>query len=222
MIEHDHEPIPGLPGVPPAGERILWQGSPDWRVLARTAFHTRAIAGYFAVLAVIALAGAAARGIHGSADLTGTAMTVATGIAGVALLHLLAWWSARTTIYTLTNRRVVLRIGMALPKCINLPIGLIGSVDLTTRADGSGDLPIAITGERRLGYVALWPHARPWKVATPQPMLRGIRRAPEVAALIARACVAAQPGARQAPVELPAEPMPERHVRPAFGEAVAA
>lgn len=214
MTEHDHEPIPGLPGVPPPGESILWQGTPDWRVLARTAFHTRLVAGYFALLVGWALVSAVARGLHDATDLRGAAMTAIAGIVGVGLLHLLAWAAARTTRYTLTDRRIVLRIGIALPKCINLPLKLVGNVGLAMRADGTGDLPVALTGDRKLGYLALWPHARAWHVATPQPMLRAVPDAAGVAALVARACLAVNPGAQVEPVAAPA---------PAgFGEAIAA
>ncbi|TFU03108.1 PH domain-containing protein [Polymorphobacter arshaanensis] len=197
MTEYENEPIPGLPGIPPAGERIVWQGSPDWRALARSAFHTRLVAGYFALLAVWALVAAlAGGGIHAAGDLAGVAMTLLVGALGVGLLHLLAWASARTTIYTLTNRRIVLRLGVALPKCINLPLGLVGTVDLATNPDGTGDVPLTITGPQKLGYLALWPHARPWKVVTPQPMLRAVPDAIGVAALIARTCLAANPHGR--------------------------
>lgn len=199
MTEYENEPIPGLPGIPPPGERILWQGSPEWRALARTAFHTRLVTGYFAVLAAAALVSALAHGIASPADLTGFALTVMAGAVGVGLLHLLAWGSARTTIYTLTNRRIVLRIGMALPTCINVPLRMIGTIGLATRADGSGDMPITITGRQKLGYLALWPHARPWKVITPQPMLRAVPDAQNVAALIARTCVAVNPQGSVAP-----------------------
>ena len=216
MSEYEHEPIPGLPGVPPPGERILWQGSPEWRALARSAFHTRLIAGYFALLAGWALVSAVSRGIAAPRDLLGVAMTVLVGLLGVGLLHLLAWGSARSTIYTLTNRRVVMRIGMALPKCINLPLGTIASIDLAARADGTGDLPLSLTGAPRLAYLALWPHARPWKVATPQPMLRALPDAATVAALIARTCLAANPAGRLAATPAPTE------VAPAFAEPVAA
>ena len=53
MMHHDDfasEPVPGLPERPPAGERILWQGAPDRRTLARTAYHTRLVAAYFAAV----------------------------------------------------------------------------------------------------------------------------------------------------------------------------
>ncbi|MEG3165477.1 photosynthetic complex putative assembly protein PuhB [Sphingomonas sp. PB2P19] len=192
VTEYDNEPIPGLPGLLPPGERILWQGRPDRQALARAAFHTRLVTVYFALLALWALSSAALQGIRSPADLTGTAMTIIAGIVGVALLHLLAWGTARTTIYTLTNRRIVLRIGMALPKCINLPLAQIGSVDLAMRADGLGDVALAITGRQQLGYIAVWPHARPWKVAAPQPMLRALPDAADVAALVARTCLDVQ------------------------------
>ena len=35
--EHEFEAARGLPELLPAGERVLWQGSPDWRGLAREA-----------------------------------------------------------------------------------------------------------------------------------------------------------------------------------------
>lgn len=203
MTEYDNEPIPGLPGRLPPGERILWQGSPEWRSLARTAFHTRLIAAYFAVLAVIAL-GFALR----SGNYVGVGMTVAFGLVGSGLLHLLAWGSARTTKYTLTNRRVVLRIGIAVPKCINLPLGMIAAVDLADRADGKGDLPLTLIGTPRLGYLALWPHARPLKISRPQPMLRSVPEAATVAGLIARTCLAANPEGPVAAARTPRAPAP--------------
>ena len=220
MTEYENEPIPGLPGVPPPGESILWQGSPDWRALARTAFHTRLVAGYFALLAAWAFISALSGGIAAASDLVGFAMTIIAGIVGVGLLHLLAWGSARTTIYTLTNRRIVLRIGMALPKCINLPLGLVGAIDLAANADGTGDVAMAVTGRQRLGYIALWPHARPWKLGTPQPMMRALPDAATVAATIARNCLAANPSGQIAqPASAPA-PAPE--LAPGFAEAAVA
>ena len=183
MTEHDNEPIRGLPGLLPPGETILWQGSPDWRVLARTAFHTGAVAGYFGVLAVVALVGGSTIGV---------AMTLAAGAVGVGLLHLIAFGTAKTTIYTITNRRIVLRFGMALPKCINLPLPLVGSLDLRARARGTGDLLMQLNGKQRLGYIAIWPHAQGWHFGTPRPMLRAVPDIARVGMIAARATRAAQ------------------------------
>lgn len=216
MTEHDYEPIPGLPGLLPPGERIVWQGAPDWRVLARRAYHTRVVTAYFAALGAWAAVAAVARGLRGPGDLSGVALTALFGIVAVGLLRALAWGAARTTLYTLTNRRVVLRIGVAFPKCINLPLAMIGSVGLAVGSDRSGDIPLALTGERRLGYLALWPHTRPWHVAAAQPMLRALPDAAQVAALIARACLEVQPSGQVSQPVSAATPVP------GFGHAVAA
>ncbi len=199
--EYESEPIPGLPGLLPKGETILWQGSPDWRVLARTAFHTRLVTGYFAALTAFAIGNAAWHGVTGLADLSGVAITLAGAVIGVSLLHLLAWATARATIYTLTDRRIVLRIGIALPKCINLPLRIIGNVDLRPRQAGTADLAIKLTSQQRLGYLALWPHARPWHVSEPQPMLRAVPDSEKVATMLARACLSIQTDGRVVPIE---------------------
>jgi Bacterial PH domain len=194
ISEHDNEPIPGLPAMLPAGEEILWQGSPEWKRLALSAFHLRGIAAYFATLALFG----AVQGAW-----LGAVITIGAGLLGLSVLALLAWGSARTTLYTLTTKRIVMRIGIALPKCINLPLTLVGSADLSMHRDGTGDIPLHLLGPQRLGYLALWPHARPWKVAEPHPMLRAVPDAQAVAAMVARACgtrleVAAVPAFKQA------------------------
>lgn len=178
MSEYDHEPIRGLPGHLPEGEEILWQGAPEWRTFARTAFHTRLIGVYFLLLVALAVAS----GSIGGAIATGIA-----GMLGIGLLMLFSWAVARTTVYTLTNRRVVLRIGVALNKCINLPLKQIGGADLNLRGNGHGDIALMLTGPHRIGYAMLWPHARPWKFSRVQPMLRAVPDAEAVAAKLAQA-----------------------------------
>jgi hypothetical protein len=107
---------------------------------------------------------------------------------------------ARTTVYTITNRRVVLRIGVALSKCINLPLSQIGSADLRNQGDGFGDIALVPSGPSRLGYALLWPHAKPLRMGSPQPMLRALPAVGEVAAILARV------SAQIAPVQQRAEP----------------
>lgn len=194
IAEYDNEPIPGLPGFLPKGEEILWQGSPDWKRLALSALHVRMIAGYFALLAGFGA-------VQGS--FTGALITLGVGMVCVTILAMIAWGTARTTMYTLTNRRIVMRIGIALPKCINLPLSVIGSADLALHGDGTGDIPLSLNAPQRLGYIQLWPSARAWELATPQPMLRAIPDAQNVATMIARACgtrshVTPQPAYEQA------------------------
>ena len=194
MSEHDWEPVRGLPGRLPAGEHVLWQGSPDWRVLARTVFHVRMVGFYFLALIAAALV---------AQSWTGAAATALAAGLGLGLLNLLAFASARTSIYTLTNRRVVLRVGVAMPKCFNFPLKLVEAADLRPLGGGHGDIALRMGGAGRIGYVFLWPHARPWRLRAPEPMLRAVPDAEALAARLARACGALAPVAVAAPV--PAE-----------------
>lgn len=189
---HDGEPVRGLPGRLPPGETILWQGAPDWKRLALTAYHVRGVAFYFALLL--------AWGLLSGAGLLGIGLTLAAGLAAVGVLALLAWASARTTIYTITNRRVVLRIGVALSTCVNVPLKIVGNAGVKLHADGSADIPLQLTGRERMGWMLLWPYARPWRIGSPEPMLRAVPDGERVAALLARALADAVPEGRRVPV----------------------
>ncbi len=181
MMEYEHEPIRGLPGDLPAGEEILWQGAPDWRVFLRSALKSRWITGYFAAIAFVALA---------SGSFLGALASAISGMLAVGLLGIYAVLVARTTVYTITNRRVVLRIGVALNKCINLPLKLIGAAHLRPQGSGNGDIALELLGRHGIGYAMIWPHARPLKLSAVQPMLRALPDAENVAGLLAKACAA--------------------------------
>lgn len=179
------EPVRGLPERLPQGERMIWQGAPDWRVLARRSLNCRTVAWYFALLA---LGGAALAADGGVADaLAAATWLLALGLAVIAVLALIAWAMARATVYTITDKRVVLRIGVALRVTVNLPYVCIGAADLALHKDGSGDIALDLTGKSKLAYLMLWPHVRPWQINRPRPALRAIRDAASVAALLAEA-----------------------------------
>ena len=198
MMEHDHEPVPGLPAPLPEGETILWQGSPETWAMARRAYHVGQIGVYFAALAAWSLYGAHAAGGPWGEALT-TALRLAALAAGAAgILCLLAWLTARTTIYTITSRRVVLRFGIALPISLNLPFAQIDGAGLRVWRDGTGDIPLTLRKGQRAAYLVLWPHVRPWRLTRSEPMLRGIPDPASVAQILGRALATAN--AQPAPV----------------------
>jgi hypothetical protein len=113
----------------------------------------------------------------------------------VGILTLLAWLYARSTVYTITNRRIVMRFGVALPMMVNIPWERIESAAFRSFADGNGDIALTPTAKGRVSYWTIWPHARPWRFSPVQPSLRGIDDAARVAELISGA-VAGQPAAQ--------------------------
>ena len=62
MLEHDYEPVPGLPQELPRDERILWQGRPTAAGLAKGTFHVRAVAVYFLILLAFSMVSRIAEG----------------------------------------------------------------------------------------------------------------------------------------------------------------
>lgn len=187
MSEHEIEPIPGLPDYLPPGERLLWQGAPHWRPLAMRAFRLREVMIYFAVLMawrglLATLEGGSLREII---DATLSLAPLALG--AVSILLVIAILSARTTMYSITDRRVVMRIGMALPVTLNIPFEGIDGASLAEHSDKSGDVALSLNNNGRIGYLVLWPHARPWRYAKPEPMLRALPDPHAAADILGRA-----------------------------------
>lgn len=179
--EHEFEPQRGLPERLPAGEHVLWQGAPDWRVLARECFHVRKLVLYFGVLAIWRVVTVAQGGSSGREIAISAAMAIGLAATALGLVTLMAWMSARTCLYTITNRRVVMRIGIVLSVTFNLPLKKVESAGIHPLANGHGDIALALDAGTRIAYPHLWPHARPWRVARTQPSLRCIADAATVA-----------------------------------------
>lgn len=179
-----------LPEDIPQGERILWHGRPRWTNLFRRAYRADFVAAYFALLTAWNVFDAAVDNGGAAAVLAGL-RTIAIGIAALALLALLAWASARTALFVITSRRVVLKIGVALQVFYNLPFTQIKAATLRVEGDGGGDVMLALSPSQRIGYLHLWPFARPLRFAHPEPTLRGLADARQVGEILGRALVAA-------------------------------
>ena len=209
--EHEFETAPGLPELLPAGERILWQGRPRWTTLAVRAFHVRKLAFYFAILLAVSIGSAFASGGPGNA-MSVVLWQLPLTLFALGMTSLLAWLAGHFAIYTITDRRVVMRIGIVLTITFNIPLVRIQSADLRMFGDGSGDVALALAAPDRIAYVQLWPHVRPWRVARPEPMLRAVPDAAKVGDVLARALVARAGGTRipgsDAPVVDSARPQP--------------
>lgn len=185
--EHEVEPQYGLPEKLPQNERILWQGSPDWKILARFCFHTHKLAAYFAALIAIRVAVVLTEG--GSLNLAMVNALWLSLLAAIAIgiMAGIAYLCARTTVYTITTHRVVMRVGIVLRLAFNLPFKRIASAGFRGLAGDRGDIPLALMGDDRIAYLNLWPHARPWRFSKPEPMLRSVPKAQEVARILSQA-----------------------------------
>lgn len=190
--EHEFEPQYGLPEPLPAGERLLWQGSPCWRRLAIERFHVRKVAVYFGVLLAARVAALISEGLPPGAALLGCMALSLISALALGLLAFMAWMAAQTAVYTVTDRRVVMRIGIVLTITLNLPLSRISGAALAPHPHGSGDIALRLRGPDRIAYGHLWPHARPWHVREPEPTLLCVPDAARVADVLCGAWRAAQ------------------------------
>jgi hypothetical protein len=207
------EPVRGLPQRLPPGETMLWQGAPDWQALARRAFHIRGVAIYFALLLVwygvslLTEPGSVPAPEMSALPLAVSALVVPALILGFSFLI------SRTTVYTITSKRVVMRFGMALPMTWNIPFARLSDVDVKLYPEGAGELVLTAMPDDKFSYAIMWPHVKPWCISKPRPTLRCVPEASKVARILSQALVAGGHGL--APASLPEPlmgdlPSPER------------
>ncbi|MEO1328396.1 MAG: photosynthetic complex putative assembly protein PuhB [Pseudomonadota bacterium] len=185
--DFDFERVPGLPEELPEGERVLWRGAPDWRVMARRVFLTRVVVWYFVALATLRALSGVADGA-GAAEIAGAFFgVVPMALLSIGLLAGGAYVIARTTIYTITTRRVVLRYGIAAQITVNVPYSRVATAAAASYPDGSGELSLSLAGSDRFAYLLLWPHVRVWRFRNPEPSLRCVKTVAEPAGILAKA-----------------------------------
>ncbi len=173
-------------GALPGDERVLWQGAPSAMGLARHALHLRGLGIYFAAILVFSGAARLARGE--TLPAIAHALLCLGLLASVPLILLAAFavLVARTTTYTITERRVMLRFGVAIPRTLTLPFARIDSASALLRPAAAGDVALRLERSTRLNQLLLWPHVRPWTLRA-EPALRALPDAAAAAAVLARA-----------------------------------
>ena len=178
------------------GERVLWEARPDWRAVARDVVRIGWLAAYFGVVMIW---NAASNRLNGLGPMETLRAGVPLFIAALVLLAgcaVFAYAIARTTRYTLTNERCILRYGVALTATLSLPLRQMASVSVAAREGGAGDILLPLKRGSKVRYLKLWPHARPWRFKVAEPMLRGVPDAVTVAALLTHAGAQVNRGVR--------------------------
>lgn len=195
--EHDFEPERGLPEALPEDEHVIWQASPDWRTLAVQRFHVRKLLIYFGLLLTVKVVADVSGGQALGAALGAALPMLLLSALAVGLVSVMAWLTARTTVYTLTDKRVVMRIGVVLTLTLNLPLSRVAGAALNRHGKGgdgcNGDLALQLRGGDRVAFLHLWPHARRWRFTKPEPTLLCLPNAPVLARQLTDAWLAAQP-----------------------------
>ena len=170
----------------PNGEQLIWQGHPERRALATRAMYLKYIAFYLVVL-IAARTGYLIMDDEPVATWSGMLVWQVLASAFVMLLIVgLATVYSRTTRYSLTNERLIIKTGAAITIHINLPLQQITAADLREYSDGTGDITLQVSRAEKLYWLLLWPNVRSWWIRPLRPVLRGLRDAQTVAHLLVR------------------------------------
>jgi hypothetical protein len=194
----------------PKGETVLWQGRPDRAALARRLFRVRAVAIYFGALALWRFASS----LHDGStvmDALGHALWILPlAAAGLVILSAMATGYAKTTRYVLSDKRLAMRTGIAMPITVNVPLKYVTNASLARHPDGTSDIVLDIDPQHRIAWLVLWPSTRPWRFTRPSPMLRGIDDADGLVAALAKALEAEHRATASVAVAEPAPARPDR------------
>jgi len=142
--EYEFEPQFGLPERLPSDEFIVWQGSPHVGAMASSAFHLKKLALYFLLLIGACAWPVLEAGGGAIALLQAIKWIAPLALIGLASVWMLAYMTARTTVYTLTNKRVVMRLGIVLTVSFNLPLKQIASADVRLLDGGFVDITLTL------------------------------------------------------------------------------
>ena len=144
---------------------MLWQAQPSYSTYSRHVFHFHKLAIYFGVVLGWQIAYQLTQGVDLLTVLqhhTFTAL-LAVFVLGAALVF--AHLYSSTTVYTITNKRIVIRFGIAITMTVNLPFKCIKAASVKSYRDRSGHIPLELTASAdRVSYFVMWPCVRPWDV----------------------------------------------------------
>ncbi len=185
--EHEFEAEHGLPESLPRGERVLWQGGPVFSSMVERVFHARTLAIYFAIILAARAVTVWAQDGTVSEGVIAALWLLPAALLALGNIVLLAWLTSKTAVYTITDRRVVMRVGIVLTVTFNLPFTRIESAAIQRGKGPTGDIALSLIGPDRIAYLHLWPHARPWRLKKTEPMLRSIADTPAVGRLLSDA-----------------------------------
>ena len=188
MSEDDFavEPIEGLPELLPKGEVILWQGRPNWLRLTIESLNLWWVIGYFGLLAAWRFLSAIDYMPFGTAISASIPFLFVAAFVGLLLCGV-GCIQAKATLYTITNRRVAMRIGAALTLTLNLPFTKIDNAAVAKKRGGFGNIAFETSGDTKFSYFVLWPHARSWYFGKPQPTLKCIPDIEKVSSILGEA-----------------------------------
>ena len=167
----------------PDGESILWKGKPSLWGFSWNLFGLKWITFYLSILSVVSIARFFASDFHTAFYIDFLPFFLSGIFASIILIGLAAI-QAYSTVYIITENRVIIKTGAALSFLIRMPFKKIKEVNLQKRGASIGTISFELFSKKRVPYVSCWPSVRPWKFKKTQPAFSCVRSVDEVATIL--------------------------------------
>ena len=167
----------------PDGEKIYWSGMPNWRSFGYHAFGIKYLIFYLifcAFYSVTQING----GFNFSTFFGKYLPFIISGLFAGMMLFFLAYVAASHTCYVLTEKRIVIKTGVALVFLLNLPLKNVVSIDKKTLAQGRGNLSFKAQSKKRIPFLSCWPSVRGGSFFEPIPTFRSIANIDYIGTLV--------------------------------------
>jgi len=167
----------------PNGESILWKGRPSLWGFSWNLFGLKWITLYLSMLSIVSVARFFASDFY-TAFYVDFLPFFLSGIFASIILIGLAAIQAYSTVYIITENRVIIKTGAALSFLISMPFKKIKEVNLQKRGASIGTISFELFSKKRVPYISCWPSVRPWKFKKTQPAFSCVRSVDEVATIL--------------------------------------
>jgi len=167
----------------PNGESILWKGRPSLWGFSWNLFGLKWITLYLSMLSIVSVARFFASDFY-TAFYVDFLPFFLSGIFASIILIGLAATQTYSTVYIITENRVIIKTGAALSFLISMPFKKIKEVNLQKRGASIGTISFELLSEKRVPYISCWPSVRPWRFKRTQPAFSCIGSVDEVATIL--------------------------------------
>ena len=182
----------------PEGESILWKGKPSFWGFSWYFFGLKLLAFYLIILSVVFAARLTVTDFF-TAFVVDFLPFLLSGILTSFILMALAKIQSQSSIYIITENRVIIKSGAALSFLISMPFKKIKAVNLQKRKGSLGTISFELNSGKRVPYISCWPSVRPWRFKKTEPAFSCIENVDEVATILRKSVMAGRVSL-QAPV----------------------
>lgn len=173
----------------PDGESILWKGKPSFWGFSWHFFGLKLIAIYLMILSVVFAARLTVTDFY-TAFAFDFLPFLLSGILASCILMALAGIQSQSSVYIITENRVIIKSGAALSFLISMPFKKIKAVNLQKRNGSLGTISFELNAGKRVPYISCWPSVRPWKFKNTEPAFSCIENVDEVATILRKSVMA--------------------------------